>query len=357
MFETSVGDAPKIFVSYPIRNTPWGGGNQFLRAFHDYLQELGLLASNLDDADVTLINSHHFPRNLESLMRWRRADSSRRIMHRLDGPLGAVRGSARDHHLDQLVFSFNQCFADGSVFQSQWSLNRTLEAGYIPQSPVSIIGNVADPKFFFPPRRKSGSSKIRIVASSWSQNLKKGFPILASLDSKLDFGRFELTFIGNSPLKFENITCLPPMNSRKLGEELRKHDMYLTASQDDPCSNALLEGIASGLYPVALDSGGNPEILRNKGTLFEDATDLLEILNHFASNPNNLRGSSGNIEEEQNRLAEYLSLATCLTLGANKPNPITWCSHVFKYKVFLFEIKQLAEKIRSKLVHFLNLTT
>lgn len=357
MFETSVGEAPKIFVSYPIRNAPWGGGNQFLRAFHDYLQELGLLASNLDDANVTLINSHHFPRNLEPLIRWRRADSSRRILHRLDGPMGAVRGSARDHHLDQLVFSFNQCFADGSVFQSQWSLNRTLESGYIPQSPVSIIGNVADPKFFFPPGCKSGSSKIKIVATSWSRNLKKGFPTLASLDSKLDFGRFELTFIGNSPLKFKNITCLPPMNSPKLGEELRKHDIYLTASQDDPCSNALLEGIASGLYPVALDSGGNAEILRNRGKLFEDETDLLEILNHFASNFNNLRASTGSSEGAQNRLAEYVNLANQLTMGPQRPNPITRCSHVLKQKLFLFEIKQLAEEIPSMAVRFLNPAT
>ena len=50
---------------------------------------------------------------------------------------------------------------------------------------------------------------------------------------------------------------------------LRAHDVYLAASRDDPCSNALLEGLACGLPAAFLRSGGHPELVGDGGVGFD----------------------------------------------------------------------------------------
>ena len=49
---------------------------------------------------------------------------------------------------------------------------------------------------------------------------------------------------------------------------LKKSDIYITASRHDCCSNSLIEALACGLPAVALNSGGNFEIVKDAGTLF-----------------------------------------------------------------------------------------
>jgi glycosyltransferase involved in cell wall biosynthesis len=59
---------------------------------------------------------------------------------------------------------------------------------------------------------------------------------------------------------------------------LRAHDVYLAASRDDPCSNALLEGLACGLPAAFLRSGGHPELVGDGGLGFDDAEELPAVL-------------------------------------------------------------------------------
>jgi glycosyltransferase involved in cell wall biosynthesis len=50
---------------------------------------------------------------------------------------------------------------------------------------------------------------------------------------------------------------------------LREHDVYITASKNDPCSNSLIEALSCGLPAVYLQSGGHPEIVKQAGAGFE----------------------------------------------------------------------------------------
>jgi glycosyltransferase involved in cell wall biosynthesis len=59
---------------------------------------------------------------------------------------------------------------------------------------------------------------------------------------------------------------------------LRSHDVYLAASRDDPCSNALLEGLACGLPAAFLRSGGHPELVGDGGIGFDHAEELPSVL-------------------------------------------------------------------------------
>lgn len=59
---------------------------------------------------------------------------------------------------------------------------------------------------------------------------------------------------------------------------LRTQDVYLAASRDDPCSNALIEALACGLPAAYLRSGGHPELVGEGGVAFDEPDDVLTAL-------------------------------------------------------------------------------
>jgi glycosyltransferase involved in cell wall biosynthesis len=122
---------------------------------------------------------------------------------------------------------------------------------------------------------------VRVVATSWSDNPRKGGDALAWLDRELDHTRYELTFAGRAPARYEHVALVGPLDSNALAELLRAQDVYVAPSYDDPCSNALLEALACGLPAVYRDSGGHPELVGGGGLPFradEELGDVLERL-------------------------------------------------------------------------------
>ena len=93
-----------------------------------------------------------------------------------------------------------------------------------------------------------------------------------------------MCFVGNSNYVFKNITHIPPMESTKLALFLKQHDIFITASKHDPCSNSVLEALASGFTVLALDSGGHKELVKDGGCLFYGERDVIEKLNKIRSN-------------------------------------------------------------------------
>jgi glycosyltransferase involved in cell wall biosynthesis len=63
-----------------------------------------------------------------------------------------------------------------------------------------------------------------------------------------------------------------------LAEILRNNDVYITASRNDPCSNALIEAMACGLPALYLNDGGHPELVGSGGLPFEDEEEILPQL-------------------------------------------------------------------------------
>jgi glycosyltransferase involved in cell wall biosynthesis len=120
-----------------------------------------------------------------------------------------------------------------------------------------------------------------LIATSWSNNPKKGASVYAWLDEHLDWERFEFTFVGRSPVQFKNIQMVSPVPSEKLAEILRQNDLYLTASQHDPCSNSLLEALSCGVPALYLKSGGHPEIVKKAGLGFDSAEEIPALLNRL----------------------------------------------------------------------------
>ena len=178
-----------------------------------------------------------------------------------------------------MLFRSNEALAEATIVQSRYSLDKHRELGIELREPV-VIPNSVDPTIFHPPagREPLTGRRLRVITTSWSDNPRKGADVLAWLDRNLDFDAFEVTFAGNTQARFERIRVVGPLASAPLGDLLRTHDVFLAASRDDPCSNALLEALACGLPAAFLRSGGHPELVGEAGIGFDDPEELPGVL-------------------------------------------------------------------------------
>jgi glycosyltransferase involved in cell wall biosynthesis len=92
-----------------------------------------------------------------------------------------------------------------------------------------------------------------------------------------------VTFAGQSAERFTRIRHVGPGDSHGVAALLREHDVYLAASRDDPCSNALLEALACGLPAAYLDSGGHPELVGEGGVPFGSPEEVPDALARLAA--------------------------------------------------------------------------
>jgi glycosyltransferase involved in cell wall biosynthesis len=267
-----------LAVFHEFHAPPYGGGNQFLLALLGEVERRGLTveANRLSGGTpACLYNSFNF--EFARLRRFARDDV--RMVHRVDGPIGVYRGF--DDGTDRRIVEIN-ALADATILQSRYSLDKHRELGLTLHDPV-VIPNTVDPAIFHPPaaREPLDGRRLRVIATSWSDNPRKGGEILDWLDRNLDFDTLELTFAGRTKQRFERIRLVDPLPSPPLAELLRAHDLYLAPSRDDPCSNGLLEALACGLPAAFLRSGGHPELVGEAGIGFDDAEEVPAVLSRL----------------------------------------------------------------------------
>lgn len=270
----------KIHILYPFKDGPWGGANQFLHALRKFFSEKKSYSKNAYQADIILfnLNPNSLVLLLSQIKQIKQKYAKKLLIVRIDGPVVLVRG--KDLILDKCFFDFTKCFSDGVVYQSHWSKKNCFNLGMKKEYFDTVIINAPDPTIFNQSGRKpwSAGQKIRLIATSWSANWNKGFDVYQWLDENLDFSRYEMTFIGNSPIKFRNIHHIPPLPSRDLAKELKKNHIFITASKNDPCSNSLIEALHCGLPVMARNDGGHPEIVGGGGELFDRAEDIPHLI-------------------------------------------------------------------------------
>lgn len=270
-----------LALFHEFRPPPTGGGHQFLRALTRELRRRGIeIEENTisGGTPVCLFNSFNF--DFGRLRRF--SGRGARMVHRVDGPIGTYRGF--DDGTDRRILAINHALADATIFQSQYSLARHAALGLDLRSPV-VVPNTVDPDIFYPPlqREPLAGRRLRVVATSWSDNPRKGSETLQWLDRSADHDLVEITFVGRTNVPLERIRAVAPVGSEALAVILRGQDVYLAPSRDDPCSNALLEGLACGLPAVYLRSGGHPELVGAGGIGFDADEELPDVFARIAS--------------------------------------------------------------------------
>jgi glycosyltransferase involved in cell wall biosynthesis len=269
-----------ISLFHMFEPPPNGGGHQFLRALMREFAARGWRVENNTISGATrvcLFNSYNF--DADRLRRLARAGC--RMVHRVDGPLAAYRGF--DDGTDRWIWEFNREFAHATILQSNYSRMQH-EAIGLPYPDAVTITNAADPSIFAPaPRESLSGRRVRLISTSWSDNRNKGADVYAWLDAHLDWSRYEYTFIGRLPIAVRNIRVEPPADSRRVASLLRRADIFITASRNDPCSNSLIEALTCGLPAIYLNSGGHPEIVGAGGLPFTSAEEIPALLDRLVS--------------------------------------------------------------------------
>jgi len=297
----------KICLWHEFRKPPYGGGNQFMMALQNGLKKLGVevVSNKIDDSvDVHICNAVWFGSELLKKL----SDGTKcKIIHRLDGLVHVARGQA-DKSIDEQAYTFNKLYATATVMQSEWCLRQALGMGYVPVNHV-IIRNASNPRIFFPDKTvRNKESKIRIIASSWSDNPMKGSSFYKRLESELDWKKFDFTFVGRTQECFKHIRTIPPLPSAQLAKVLRQHDIYITASRNEACSNALIEALSCGLPTLFLNDSSNPEVVGWGGVPFDNESDMLSRLYELAENIESYKRCI-RVDSLQDVAMKYLHLA------------------------------------------------
>lgn len=283
----------KVHIFNEITDKPYGGGNQFLRLLRKNLIKLALYADTIDGADIILFNSHQ---DAERVIALRQRYPKKVFVHRVDGPMRLYNEMSDTR--DNIVYFLNQKIANGTIFQTKWSLDKNSFLGMPLNKPHAVIGNATDKDIFYSGEANK-SKKIKIISASFSPNMRKGFNFYAFLDQVLDFDKYEYCFAGNNPIEFKNIKPLGCLTSPQMGDKLRDSHLYITASENDPCSNSVLEALACSLPVLALNSGGHPELLKNDMLLFNTKEELKEKIELFSKDMDKYRDLVPMQTEEQ----------------------------------------------------------
>lgn len=303
-------DGPEITIFHKFQKPPYGGGNQFLLALSKELSKRGFDVGNNTvgkKTKVGLFNSFEFDQ--KKLKRYR-GKYGAHMMQRLAGPIGVYRGE--ETPIDRELWALNAEYADATIFISDYSYKKYLELGLVFKEP-HIILNASDPEIFHRKGRiapPDGTRKIKLIATAWSDNPRKGGPFLAWLDDHLDHSRYELTFVGRTRSAFKGARVIPPVTSEELANILRQNDIYIAPSQDDPCSNALVEALTCGLPTLFLRSGGHPELVKEGGEGFTTNEEALTLIDKITSDYSSYQNKISNpsLKETVDRYLEAFKL-------------------------------------------------
>lgn len=265
----------KIYFNEKVKYEPWGGGIHFLARFIEYLRERKIecifkLKRNIDIIFIFKNNIDLDPKLIKYLKR----NPNTKVLQRIN--ISDI--SKKVDFQDRIVLKINK-IANKTVFISNWLAEYYIQKGFY--KPYNVIYNGCNPYYFFPEENKRFNlSMIRLVTHHWSSNWMKGFDVYMKLDKLLNrMNNIKFTFIGRYNKKYhpENTTLIEPLYGIELGNELRKHDMYITAARWEACGMHHIEGAMCGL-PVLFhkDGGGINELCKNYGYEYYNILTLME---------------------------------------------------------------------------------
>lgn len=278
-------DTPiEICILYRYTDQPWGGGNQFLRALAVELKRMGhrVTMQPTLTTQVVLISGFHEgpgrylrPRKIAQLRQagkftllgnllpvWLHLQRKRTgpiLIHRVDGVPNLTRGGYKTQ-TDTMMFAINR-LTDYTIFQSKFCQTTfTKYSNAEPPANYRVIKNAIDPQIFLPDESITpDDGPFQLVATSWSNNPRKGFTTLAEISCLPDI---KLTFVGNWPAQIDpkQVKRVGAKKSEELAAILRTSHVMVHAAWNEPCSNSMIEALASGLPVIYRDSGGNREL-------------------------------------------------------------------------------------------------
>lgn len=284
-----------IFFNLSPPQGAYGGGSFFVIDLSDYLIKNGykVVYELIPDIDLLFIVDPRKGSNkkydINDILKYKNENENVKILYAVNECDIKRQVSINIEHL--IVNTIMKC--DILVFISKWLNEYYFEKyngiKYKFFNNCNIINNACSSKIFYPfeNKKKINKNKIKIVTHHWSDNYNKGFYIYNKLAKYLENNKnIEFTYIGRyNGIPPKTINYIKPMSGESLANELRKHDIYLSASLYEPGGIHQLEGMSCGL-PVLYrkNGGGIKETVNDAGEEFDDLEDMLCKLTKIIDN-------------------------------------------------------------------------
>lgn len=267
----------KIYINRNPIEGPWGGGNLFVKAIHDHFSpEFEIVDFDPDVIIIAGLDQEDNKVSAEQAVQYKISQALRKNVKLV---LRVNENDARKstNHVDSRLLNLSG-YVDLTIFVSEWIKDYFLTRGWgCPNNHV--IKNGVDESIFYKKKDAAMNDKVKLVTHHWSNNPLKGFDIYDKLDDWiLKNPDYEFTYIGRERSSFKNTRVVPPLFGKDLGDELKKHDVYISASRNDPGPNHIIESVSCGLPTyVHVDGGGCVEFA-DSDHVYNNWESLIEIL-------------------------------------------------------------------------------
>jgi hypothetical protein len=271
----------KIYINRNSVVGPWGGGAHWINAMHELTPKFGHSICDLENEPNILLaagidpDQQKMSANTCLHYKWNEARHGKKVKVFLRVNDNDARKGTNG--VDAELIRLSE-FVDGTIFVSEWLKDYFDEKGWKCKNNTVIVNGVD--KEIFKPGMKMNNGRLNIVAHHWSNNPMKGFDIYDALDEWVGKNPdVTFTYVGRERGTFKNSTVVPPLSGKKLGDELSKHDLYVSASRHDPGPNHVIESISCGLPTyVHVDGGGAVEFAGSEHSFstFEEFISVIE---------------------------------------------------------------------------------
>lgn len=311
----------KISIGATIVDGPYGGGNTFLLNYINYLKDqnhevINHLRDNNIDV-IILIN----PLITSEVATFNHIDILYYINNVNPNAVSIQRINECDERkntnfVNKKIIKSNS-FVDITVFVSDWLKQIYINQGMIPKEPFVVRGG-PDRKIFNNKNKEKWDKKekLKIVTHHWSGNWMKGFDTYCLLDQLIEEKKWknmiEFTYVGNLPdgISLPNTKVISPKTGLELSNEIKKHNLYITGSMNEPSGNHHMEAAMCGLPILYINSGGIPEYCNDYGLSFELENfeeKLSEIINNYSIYYDNLNNYPYDFDNAARLLDEILN--------------------------------------------------
>lgn len=280
----------QVYLNRRVHQGPWGGGNLFVKAFHELVKNHSNV-ENLFNTDGRINPEVMLLAGLENdgqdISVEQAITYKMYVKPECQLVLRVNENDARKgtHHMDDILVKISE-HIDGTVFVSHWLQDYFMERGWACKNNI-VIHNGVDGEVF-KPQPKLNNGKLNIVAHHWSDNRMKGADIYEAIDRFVGnrSDQFAFTYIGRHQCDFKHTNVVRPLHGKALGEELGKHDIYVSASLHDPGPNHILEALACGLPTLVDRRGGGCVEFAGDDHTFRDWNELEACLLGHGYGPN-----------------------------------------------------------------------
>jgi len=264
----------KVLINRKPVEGPWGGGNLFVKSMCEIMPSLGhkIVHEIQDNIDVFFIINPRYDKtniSINEAIQYKNNFPNTKIIQRIND-CDARKGT---NQVDNMLIECSK-YLDSTIFVSEWMKQYYVEKGWRCENNFVVINGVetGDEK-----SKKIKNGKINIVTHHWSDNYLKGFDIYDQLDNFVrDNEEYSFTYIGRERGTFKNTHIIKPLHGKKLYDQLKKYDVYVSASRFDPGPNHILESLSCGLPTYVHADGGGCVEFAGKDNSFKNFDDLLQ---------------------------------------------------------------------------------